>query len=63
MSAMTNGCYLICDKAETLFFFKMKTEITTRDEPSNNENDISKIIRIRRKEARSYIYGIIGIQD
>jgi hypothetical protein len=41
----------------------MKTEIATKDEPSNNENNISKIIRIRRKEARSYIYGIIGIQD
>jgi len=37
------------------FFFKMKTEIAVRGEPSNNENDISKIIRIRRKEARSYI--------
>jgi hypothetical protein len=33
----------------------MKTEIATRDEPLHNENDISKIIRIRRKEACSYI--------
>jgi hypothetical protein len=31
----------------------MKSEIATRDEALHNENDISKIRRIRRKEARS----------